>query len=151
MIADLSSPSSFVTPLGEYVLPWDERATGAGLVQGLEAIAATPTAFVHSSAGRPGWHGDAPSSAAGMASVRVLTRIGSTPVEFELRGFSDRACAMTLFDVHGRLVRRWTSYISARAVWDGTLSDGSRAASGVYFVYAQGEGLRSGVKFLVAR
>jgi len=145
------SPNSFNTPLGEYILPWDERATGAGLVQGLEAIAATPLPLVYHSTSRTGLHGGAPSSTPGAPPVRLVTRTGSIPVEFELKGLSDRPCAMTLFDVRGRLVRRWTSYTSERAVWDGNLSDGSPAASGVYFVHIQGEALRSSLKFVVAR
>src|SRR5262249_42353108 len=38
------SPSPFFTPLGVFVLPWDQRATGAGLVQGSAAVTATPAA-----------------------------------------------------------------------------------------------------------
>ena len=94
-----------------------------------------------------GW---TPSSAAGLPWVRVVTRTGSFPVEFPLGGFRGRPCTMALYDVHGRLIRRWTS-ASARTVWDGSRGDGLPAASGVYFVHAQGEGLHGSAKFVVAR
>ncbi|TMQ54161.1 MAG: hypothetical protein E6K74_07255 [Candidatus Eisenbacteria bacterium] len=145
-----NSPTSFVTPLGEFVLPWDERATGAGLVQGMEAVAATPHALMYGSGNRTGSNGGTPSSAAGLPWVRVVTRTGSFPVEFALGGFRGRPCTIALYDVHGRLIRRWTS-TSARTVWDGSRGDGLPAASGVYFVHAQGEGLQGSAKFVVAR
>jgi subtilisin family serine protease len=137
--AILRSTALPIPPSSTFYVPWDERATGAGLVQGAEAVAATPVPLARVLASGT------------LASVRVLTRTGSIPAEFRVEGASNRHYTFTLFDVQGRLVRRWVSSTSARTVWDGTRSDGSPAASGVYFVHAEGEGLRASAKLVVAR
>jgi subtilisin family serine protease len=121
-------------PPGVYFYPWDDRATGSGLVQGAEAVAATPVP-----AGR----------VLASASMRVLTRTGSIPVEFRAEGSGP--CTYSLFDVQGRLVRRWVSSGTATTRWDGRRGDGTPAASGVYFVHAEGPGVRASAKVVVAR
>lgn len=133
--AILRSTALPIPPSSTFYVPWDARATGAGLVQGAEAVAATPapTARVLAS-----------------GSVHVLTRTGSIPAEFRIEG-RDRPCTYSLFDVQGRLVRRWPSTTSARTVWDGSRSDGSPAASGVYFIHAEGQGIHSSAKVVIAR
>ena len=141
--AILRSTALPIPPSSTFYVPWDERATGAGLVQGTEAVAATAAPLVLAGGG---------GSSAGVApSVRVLTRTGSIPAEFRLEGARDRPHTVTIFDVQGRLVRRWVSSTSAKIAWDGSRSDGSSAASGVYFVHAEGEGLRASAKLVVAR
>ena len=136
----------FITPLGEYVLPWDDRATGAGLVQGEAAVMVTPTPFVNIAAGRPGAAG---ASSAGL-SLRVLSPAGRLPVELGWRRAGSAPVSIALFDVQGRLVRRWTTS-GETATWDGSSSDGTPAASGVYFLNVQSAVARATTRVLLAR
>lgn len=83
----------------------------------------------------------------GMA-LRVVSPLGATPVAFA----TERAAAthsIEVFDVHGRLVRRWSEVAGEeglRAAWDGRNADGGRCGSGVYFVR-----VKSGADQAVAR
>jgi subtilisin family serine protease len=122
-----------IPPSTTFYVPWDERATGSGLVQGMEAVAATPHPPLVASNrfGRVAPSTDVPS-------VRALTR--DIPIEFRFEGFRDHPHTLALFDVQGRLVRHWTASTSTRVLWDGTRNDGSPAVSGVYFVRAEGAG-----------
>jgi len=136
----------FITPLGEYVLPWDARATGAGLVQGEAAVTATPTPFLNIAAGRPG---PGSASASGL-SLRVLSPAGRLPVELGWRGAGSAPVSLALFDVQGRLVRRWTTS-GETATWDGSRRDGTPAASGVYFLNIQSAAARATTRVVLAR
>lgn len=124
---------------------WDERATGAGLAQGEEAVAATPLPPLVSPAGRQ--FGGAGTAAT--PSVHVVAQ--GMPMEFRIAGFGDRAHTLRVFDVQGRLVRHWPSSTSVRETWDGARDDGTTAPSGVYFVVARGEGIQRSAKLVLAR
>jgi len=137
-----------IPPSATFYVPWDERATGAGLAQGAEAVAATPHPPLVSANGRGLVSNPPPAS--GAPSVRAVTQ--SIPVEFRFEGFGLGPHRVSLFDVRGRLVRRWMAPTSARIAWDGSKGDGSPAASGVYFVHAEGaEGLNASAKVVLAR
>jgi subtilisin family serine protease len=124
---------------------WDERATGAGLAQGAEAVAATPLPPLVSPSGRQ--FGGAGTAAT--PSVHVVAQ--GMPMEFRIAGFGDRAHTLRVFDVQGRLVRHWPSSTSVRETWDGARDDGTTAPSGVYFVVARGEGIQRSAKLVLAR
>ena len=121
---------------------WDARATGAGLAQGAEAVAATPNPPLVS----PAW---THAQAAASASVRVIT--GGLPMEFRIAGFGGQAHSLRVYDVQGRLVRQWPASTSVRQSWDGARNDGTAAPSGVYFVVAKGNGIQKSAKLVLAR
>jgi len=143
-----SSGTSFVTPLGSFVLPWDARATGAGLVQGAAAVAATPlppavaARFTRDPGGADG-------TAGGSAGAPVLSRVGSLPVEISYRALGSGAGLVRVMDVRGRLVRRLRPSETGRVTWDGRRDDGAAVGSGIYFVQ-RGAGPET-VKVVVAR
>ena len=122
---------------------WDARATGAGLAQGAEAVAATPMPPLVSP------HGFGGPATAADASVRVITQ--GMPFTFRIAGFGDLPHTLRVFDVRGRLVRSWPSSTSVRETWDGARSDGTAAPSGVYFVVANGAGIQRSAKLVLAR
>jgi hypothetical protein len=123
---------------------WDARATGAGLVQGAEAVAATPLPPLVAAGLRSG-----SAQAVASAAIRVVT--GGVPMEFRITGFGDQPHTLRVFDVQGRLVRHWPSSTSVRETWDGARDDGTAAPSGVYFVVAKGGGLQRTAKLVLAR
>jgi len=73
-----------------------------------------------------------------VASLQTLSPPGVVPVELAL---ADRVGAagpraVGVYDVRGRLVKRWTAIVGpvGRLSWDGRRADGQRAASGIYFI-----------------
>ena len=58
---------------------------------------------------------------------------------------------LRIYTITGRLVKDLTADASGMALWDGTNASGSSAASGVYFVYAQGNGTTQTFKVAVQR
>jgi hypothetical protein len=146
-----ASASPFITPLGEYVLPWDAWATGAGLLQGAEAVAATPAPALARAFYR-GNEAVRPSSDAA-PDVRLLSRAGALPIELGLRGFASGAGTLRIFDVQGRLVRRQpvSGSSEGKTAWHGSRDDGRPAGSGVYFVQVEVGGRRSAAKVFLAR
>jgi subtilisin family serine protease len=140
------SPSPFVTPLGFFILPWDARATGAGLLQGAQAVAATPAILA-----RRFVRDDAAADSRGETlGLRLVSRRGALPVEFEARGFGAGA-TLRVFDVNGRLVRGGLGVSQGKSSWNGRRNDGSPAASGIYFAQVRDGGASSIVKLVVAR
>lgn len=139
------SATPFVTPLGFFILPWDARATGAGLLQGAEAVAATPASLA-----RQFTRDGTTSTGDGALGLRFLSRRGALPVEVEARGFSG-AATMRIFDASGRLVRSGIGLRQSRLAWDGRRSDGGSAASGIYFAQVRSGENSSVIKVLVAR
>jgi len=76
------------------------------------------------------------------------------PVLLDLGGAGTRTRTLAVYDVHGRLVRRWrvTAGHGARAAWDGRAAGGSRAGPGIYFIRAEGSGESSrAAKVVVTR
>ena len=71
-----------------------------------------------------------------LASVRLVSAPGSIPVELVAGGDAARARTFAIYDVQGRLVKRWQAKAGAgRSVsWDGRATDGRRVGSGVYLV-----------------
>ena len=143
-----ASPASFVTPLGQFVLPWDDRATGAGLVQGAAAVGAAPVALI---AGRAPERG-ASNAGQGSLSLRIASRPGSLPVEFALGGAAGKY-DVSVFDARGRLVRKWVADASSGATgtWDGRGGDGATVGSGVYLLRVDAGGRRVVTKAVVSR
>jgi len=71
--------------------------------------------------------------------VQVVSLPGATNVELIVGGTNEGAeIPVAIFDVRGRLVKRWVARTGAdgRVVWDGRRGDGVRAAGGIYFVRA---------------
>jgi subtilisin family serine protease len=140
------SATPFVTPLGFFILPWDARATGAGLLQGAEAVAATTAPSLARAFYREGAVG---SSGAGLG-LRLLSHRGALPVEFGVRGMPVGAI-LQIFDVRGRLVRGGINMPQGMSKWDGRRDDGLPATSGIYFAQVRSGENSSVVKVLVAR
>ena len=150
-----ASPAAFVTPIGNYVLAWDDRATGAGHVQGTAAVAATPPGpllAARLSGGSP----DAPrleSANASRIALRISSPVGRRPVRFALKNADEGGYRAAIFDLAGRLVRRWTAPIRPGVVesWDGTSADGSPVRAGVYFLRADAGDQTATVKVVLTR
>ena len=68
--------------------------------------------------------------------IRPNPSNGSVSFEFETRAAGQ--VGVEIFDVSGRIVRRWKETFGAgghkRIVWDGRGGDGQSAADGLYFV-----------------
>jgi subtilisin family serine protease len=131
-----ASPSPFSTAFS-FVLPWDARATGAGLVQGAAAVAATPTPAAMTGAAAA--TRSVPQVEAARP-LRLRSRTGSLPIEIEWAPLARGSWTVTVVDVQGRVVRRWsqTSSPAARITWDGRSASGDRRGPGVYFIRLEG-------------
>jgi hypothetical protein len=72
----------------------------------------------------------------GLASLRLISAPGSIPVELAAGGEAARARTFAIYDVQGRLVKRWQAKAGdgSGVSWDGRGSDGRRVGSGVYLV-----------------
>jgi hypothetical protein len=85
-------------------------------------------------------------------SLQLVSAPGATPVV--LAAGHARAWARTLavYDVRGRLVKRWQAAAgAARVSWDGRNSDGRRVGSGVYLIRAEDGSPGPALKVVVAR
>ena len=89
------------------------------------------------------FHGFAPldvlastTATGGAPALRLASRPGAVPVLLDLDGSPARVRTLAVYDVRGRLVKRWRAVAGrgARAAWDGYGSGGWRAGPGVYFV-----------------
>src|SRR5262249_53684901 len=54
-----------------------------------------------------------------------------------------------IYDVRGRLVRRFTTTTPGAVVWDGRDNDGNLALPGVYFLPAAGGGRQARARFVL--
>ncbi|HET9253122.1 MAG TPA: aryl-sulfate sulfotransferase [Candidatus Eisenbacteria bacterium] len=74
--------------------------------------------------------------------LQVISAPGVLPVTLALEaGAPGRARAVAVYDVSGRLVRRWIPDArggTERFTWDGRRADGTPAASGIYFARVEG-------------
>lgn len=91
-------------------------------------------------------------------SLRVLSAPGETPVELALEPgpAASGARAVAVYDVRGRVVRRWRVTAGSgaeRFTWDGRRADGAEAASGIYFARVEGPGGEPGAarRIVIAR
>lgn len=143
------SPSLYQTAFGTPVLPWDSRATGAGLVQGAAAVAATPPAATI--AAGPFALARDPGAAANASVLRVISRPGNLPVVLEWSALASGVWAGKVFDAQGRVVRRWPAGIgrAARVAWDGRDDSGAAVQGGIYFVRLEAEGRFATAKTIV--
>ena len=72
------------------------------------------------------------------------------PVEFEMRHYPGGRYRASVYDVRGRLVRRWEGDATAtHATWDGGRQDGGRVSTGMYFLRVESEGRGSSAKVVV--
>jgi len=84
--------------------------------------------------------------------VTLVSASGARPLEFQVAGTGGGGCAIGVFDLQGRLVKRWTAASGTGSVtWDGRRNDGHRVASGIYFISAEAAGRRGTLKVLIAR
>lgn len=88
--------------------------------------------------------GDRVEGAAGIG-LRLVSPLGALPVVLE-GAAGPGAPIVSIHDVHGRLVRRWTPAPGGRAriSWDGRRDDGRLVASGIYFLRIEGQGAPGG-------
>ncbi len=87
------------------------------------------------------------------ASLQVVSRPGVLPVELAFRDRVDRTRTLAVYDVQGRLVKRWRAPVAGgrRASWDGRRADGRPAASGIYFARVEDPALGAVAKIVIAR
>jgi len=71
------------------------------------------------------------------ASVRIVSPPGALPVEIAAGGPQSRARILAVYDIQGRLVKRWVATAGIPATWDGVRSDGRRAGAGIYLVRSE--------------
>ena len=67
------------------------------------------------------------------ASVRVLSAAGVLPVEIA----ASSARTLAIYDVQGRLVRRWRTDSGGGVTWDGRRADGRPVGAGLYFIRSE--------------
>ncbi|HYQ88029.1 MAG TPA: aryl-sulfate sulfotransferase, partial [Candidatus Binatia bacterium] len=85
------------------------------------------------------------------ASLHVVSPPGALPVEIAAGGPAGKARTLAVYDIQGRLVRRWTTAAGAKATWDGTRSDGRRAGAGIYLVRSEDGAAGAAIKVAIAR
>jgi hypothetical protein len=92
-------------------------------------------------------------SESGAMTLRVTSPVGAIPVEFSIESPLREVHTVSVFDLQGRLVRRWSDVVvgQATATWDGFRSDGSLAGSGVYFVQVRAGDLARTSKVPIVR
>jgi len=86
-------------------------------------------------------------------SLQLVSVPGALPVEIGAAGGPARPRTFAVYDIQGRLVKRWQTRGGAgdRASWDGRRADGRRVGSGIYLLRAE-DGLPGpAVKVLIAR
>jgi arylsulfotransferase ASST len=71
------------------------------------------------------------------ASVHIVSPPGTLPVEIAAGGAPGKARTLAVYDIQGRLVKRWTVAAGGRASWDGAGSDGRRAGTGIYLIRSE--------------
>lgn len=77
----------------------------------------------------------------GGAPPKLISSPGKLPVELEAGAVPRGSRTLAVFDVHGRLVKRWmVAGGTTRLSWDGRDGNGRAAASGVYWVRVEGIG-----------
>lgn len=88
----------------------------------------------------------------GSSPPRLVSAPGKLPLEFEaavLRGVSS---SLAVYDVRGRLMKRWRAASGAvRVAWDGRDSGGRPVASGVYWVRVEGGPRAPATKVAIVR
>jgi probable HAF family extracellular repeat protein len=94
-----------------------------------------------------------PDHSAGGPTLAVISRPGARPLEFELQNSPPRAYVASIFDIGGRLIRRWerSGPGVGRDSWDGRRRDGVSVAPGIYFLRVESNGLRYDAKVFLAR
>jgi hypothetical protein len=72
------------------------------------------------------------SSQLNAGSLHIVSPPGALPVEIAAGGPRSRARTLAVYDIQGRLVKRWTAVAGSPATWDGIRSYGRRARAGIY-------------------
>ena len=85
-------------------------------------------------------------------SLQLVSAPGALPVEIGAAGGPARARTFAVYDIQGRLVKRWqTGGAGGRASWDGRRADGRRVGSGIYLLRTEDGPAGPAVKVLIAR
>jgi probable HAF family extracellular repeat protein len=94
-----------------------------------------------------------PTAGRSAPTLRILSPPGASPVEFELQGWSGGHYHASVYDVRGRLIRRWEGDVAeaTHASWDGGRQDGGRASAGMYFLRVESDHLGWNAKVLITR
>jgi hypothetical protein len=87
------------------------------------------------------------------ASLQLVSAPGAIPVELSLTTVGTHARTFAVYDVQGRLVKRWQVAAGAggRVSWDGRESGGRRVGSGIYLIRAENGSPAPALKVVVAR
>ena len=88
-----------------------------------------------------------------LTSLRLVSTPGAIPVELTVPGAEAHAHTFAVYDVQGRLVKRWQAALGAgtRASWDGRKSDGRPVGSGIYLIRLEGGAPGPALKVVVDR
>jgi hypothetical protein len=73
----------------------------------------------------------------GAGSLHIVSPPGTLPVEIAAGGSQSNARTLAVYDIQGRLVKRWTAVTGIPTTWDGVRSDGRRAGAGIYLVRSE--------------
>jgi len=77
------------------------------------------------------------SSQLSAGSLHIVSPPGALPVQIAAGIPRSQPRTLAVYDVQGRLVKRWTAEAGSPAVWDGIRSDGRRAGAGIYLVRSE--------------
>ncbi len=84
-------------------------------------------------------------------SLHIVSPPGTLPVEIAAGGTPGKARTLAVYDIQGRLVKRWTVAAGGRATWNGIGSNGRRAGTGIYLVRSEDGSPASAVKVAIVR
>jgi len=93
----------------------------------------------------------APAGTRTASGVQVLSAAGRLPVEIAVGDGLGGARTLAIYDVQGRLVRRWKTGQDGVARWDGRRSDGGAAGAGIYFVRGEEKTPGGAAKIVIVR
>jgi hypothetical protein len=93
----------------------------------------------------------APTTTRTAAGVAVLSAPGRLPVEIAAGNGRGGARTVAIYDVQGRLVRRWRTGEDGAARWDGRRADGRDAGAGIYFVRTEERTPGPAAKIVIVR
>ena len=85
------------------------------------------------------------------ASLHVVSPPGTLPVEIATGAPVGHARTLAVYDIQGRLVKRWTATAGVKATWDGARSDGRRAGAGIYLVRSEDGAAGVAIKVAIVR
>jgi len=84
-------------------------------------------------------------------SLRIVSSPGALPIQIAAGSPRSQRRTLAVYDIQGRLLKRWTAEAGSPAVWDGIRSDGRRAGAGIYLVRSENGPPGPAVKVAIVR